>query len=135
MLKDASGGLSTKACLSLLRSPPAGCFSARRKRPRAPEDVRARPLDVAALPRDRGELVGLLRVRGNDLEQTAIALAPLVAEALAALRALPACELARMSGSGATCFGIFGTASAALAAARQLRASHPRWWVCATVLG
>src|SRR5207248_2981447 len=94
-----------------------------------------RALDAAAIPRERDRLVSLLRLRNNDLEEAAISLAPAVAEVLAALRALPACELARMSGSGATCFAIFRTARAALAAARALRASHPRWWVCATASG
>ncbi len=92
-------------------------------------------LDAAAIPRGRGELVAQLRLRNNDLEQAAISLAPVVAEVLAELRALPECELTRMSGSGATCFAIFRTARAALAAARALRAAQPRWWVCATVLG
>jgi 4-diphosphocytidyl-2-C-methyl-D-erythritol kinase len=39
-----------------------------------------------------------------------------------------------MSGSGATCFALFDSGSAAAAAARALRAKHPRWWVRATVL-
>jgi 4-diphosphocytidyl-2-C-methyl-D-erythritol kinase len=112
-----------------------GAFSVRAT-PRTGNAVRSRsPLDAAAVPRDRGELVALLRLRANDLEDAAISLAPVVAEVLAELRALRTCELARMSGSGATCFGIFPTARAALTAARHLRASHPRWWVCATMLG
>jgi 4-diphosphocytidyl-2-C-methyl-D-erythritol kinase len=112
-----------------------GVFSARAGSGRHDEMPSRSPLAAAAIPRKHGALVSLLRHRSNDLEGPAIALAPAIAEVLAQLRALPQCELARMSGSGATCFGIFGTASAALAAARQLRASHPRWWVCATVLG
>jgi 4-diphosphocytidyl-2-C-methyl-D-erythritol kinase len=40
-----------------------------------------------------------------------------------------------MSGSGATCFGLFTSARAAAAAARKLKAAYPRWWVKATVLG
>ena len=71
----------------------------------------------------------------NDLETPAIALAPAIADVLAALRDLPGCRLARMSGSGATCFAVFDSARAASAAARQLRAKHPPWWVRATVLG
>jgi 4-diphosphocytidyl-2-C-methyl-D-erythritol kinase len=93
------------------------------------------PLDANPIPRKRDELVSWLGHRGNDLEETAIALAPAIAEVLAQLRALPRCELARMSGSGATCLGIFTTSGAVLEAARNLRASHPRWWVCATTLG
>lgn len=110
-----------------------GAFSARAtSRPRGD---RCPALHAAAIPRDRGELVALLRARDNDLEEAAISLAAVVAEVLAELRALPECELARMSGSGATGFGIFRTVRAALAAARALRAAHPRWWVRATVLG
>jgi 4-diphosphocytidyl-2-C-methyl-D-erythritol kinase len=112
-----------------------GAFSARTTS-RTRDDIPRRPaLHAAAIPRDRGEFVSLLRLHNNDLEEAAISLAAVVAELLAELRALPECELARMSGSGATCFGIFRTARAALAAARALRAAHPRWWVCATVLG
>jgi 4-diphosphocytidyl-2-C-methyl-D-erythritol kinase len=112
-----------------------GAFSARAA-PRTRDAIPGSPaLHAAAIPRDRDELVSLLRARDNDLEEAAISLAAVVAELLAELRALPACELARMSGSGATCFAIFRTARAALAAARALRAAHPRWWVCATVLG
>ena len=71
----------------------------------------------------------------NDLEAPAIEVAPAIAQVLADLRALRGCRLARMSGSGATCFGLFGTAPAAAAAARALRAKHPGWWVRATKLG
>ncbi len=77
----------------------------------------------------------LIRAGRNDLEPAALALAPPVAEALAALRAQENCILARMSGSGATCFGLYGNAgSAARARARIARAS-PRWWTAATRLG
>jgi 4-diphosphocytidyl-2-C-methyl-D-erythritol kinase len=61
----------------------------------------------------------------NDLEPPAIALCPPVGEALAALRALPGCLLARMSGSGATCFGLFADAAAARLASESLPAA---WW-------
>lgn len=61
----------------------------------------------------------------NDLEMPAIALCPPVAEVLAALRSLPGCLLARMSGSGATCFGLFPDAATADAAASALPAA---WW-------
>src|SRR5262249_13099619 len=68
----------------------------------------------------------------NDLEAPAIELEPAIAEVLAVLRALAGCRLARMSGSGATCFGLFASTSAATAAARALRVGHPEWWVRAT---
>lgn len=67
----------------------------------------------------------------NDLQPAAIRLAPAVAEALSALKAAGA-RLARMSGSGATCFGIFEGETAAKAAAAAIAAAHPRWWVMAT---
>ena len=74
--------------------------------------------DATAMAQD---LAGLR----NDLEAPAIALCPVVAEALAALRALPDCLLARMSGSGATCFGLFGDVAAARRAAELLPGG---WW-------
>ena len=79
---------------------------------------------VAALAKER-----------NDLEAPAIELEPAIANVLAVLQALPDCRLARMSGSGATCFGLFPTNAAAAAAARTLRVGYPQWWVRATVLG
>jgi 4-diphosphocytidyl-2-C-methyl-D-erythritol kinase len=54
---------------------------------------------------------------------------------LSALRELRSCRLARMSGSGATCFGLFDTAASASAAAGELRAAHSDWWIEETTLG
>src|SRR5262249_22872673 len=71
----------------------------------------------------------------NDLEGPAIELEPAIAQVLAVLRNLPGCRLARMSGSGATCFGLFDSTRAASAAARTLRVGYPAWWTRATVLG
>jgi len=71
---------------------------------------------------------------GNDLEPAAIEVAPVIADVIAAIRDLPGCRLARMSGSGATCFGLFDSTAAASAAARRLRAGRPAWWVRATAL-
>ena len=71
----------------------------------------------------------------NDLEQPAIELEPVIADVLSVINKLPGCRLARMSGSGATCFGLFETNAAATAAARTVRAGYPQWWVRATVLG
>ena len=81
------------------------------------------------------DLIETLAGEPNDLEAPAIAIAPAIAQVLADLRALKGCRLARMSGSGATCFGLFATAPAAAAAARALRGKHPAWWVRATKLG
>jgi 4-diphosphocytidyl-2-C-methyl-D-erythritol kinase len=85
-----------------------------------------------SLPRDRDSLVTLLEHHPNDLERPAIALQPSIANVLAALRESMGCVLARMSGSGATCFGLFGSGRAAAAAASRLRSLQPRWWVRAT---
>ncbi|WP_068108915.1 4-(cytidine 5'-diphospho)-2-C-methyl-D-erythritol kinase [Tropicimonas marinistellae] len=71
----------------------------------------------------------------NDLESPAISVAPAVASVLNALRAQSDCLLARMSGSGATCFGLFPTGTAARAAAEVISAGQPEWWVAATTLG
>ena len=81
----------------------------------------------------REQLLTSLADDRNDLEMPAIALAPVIADVLGDLRALPGCRLARMSGSGATCFGLFETARAAASAARALRTGHADWWVRATV--
>jgi 4-diphosphocytidyl-2-C-methyl-D-erythritol kinase len=70
----------------------------------------------------------------NDLEPAAIVLCPQVAAALAALAATPGCRLARMSGSGATCFGLYASERAAAAAAHALASAHGGWWVRASVL-
>lgn len=70
----------------------------------------------------------------NDLEAPARQIAPAIDTALQALRASPACLLARMSGSGATCFGLYATPAQALAAAESLRAAHPTWWIAPTSL-
>jgi len=97
----------------------------------------APPLDLSAVteatPYER--ILQLLAPQPNDLEGAAIALAPVIAEVLAALRALPGCGLARMSGSGASCFALFPSAAAAIAAAKILAGHHPHWWVRACILG
>jgi 4-diphosphocytidyl-2-C-methyl-D-erythritol kinase len=72
-------------------------------------------------------LAAALGASGNDLEAPAITVAPVIAVVLAVLRAQPGCLLARMSGSGATCFGLFPDAAAAASAARGLTGEG--WWV------
>ena len=65
----------------------------------------------------------------NDLEGPALGLVPEVREVLATLRDTAGCMLARMSGSGATCFGLYALEAAANAAARRIAATRPGWWV------
>jgi 4-diphosphocytidyl-2-C-methyl-D-erythritol kinase len=81
------------------------------------------------------ELLEWLAREGNDLEAPAIVLAPPIADVLASLRGVAGCRLARMSGSGATCFALFSSAAQAAAAASDLRARFPDWWINETVLG
>jgi 4-diphosphocytidyl-2-C-methyl-D-erythritol kinase len=94
----------------------------------------AAPAAQPAVPAGAALLDEIAKGR-NDLEEPAIELEPAIAEALAVLRKLPGCRLARMSGSGATCFALFDATAAANAAARSLRVSYPAWWVRATMLG
>lgn len=79
-------------------------------------------------------LAAALAPRRNDLTDAAIRLVPAIAAVLEALGATPGCLLARMSGSGATCFGLFETAAEADAAAAAVAAAKPAWWVRATAL-
>jgi 4-diphosphocytidyl-2-C-methyl-D-erythritol kinase len=92
-------------------------------------------LTVLAAMKSRDQLLRFLKNQSNDLEPAAIALAPAIADVLAALRSRPGCELVRMSGSGATCFAVFASAADAIIAAEALHAKHPDWWVRATALG
>jgi 4-diphosphocytidyl-2-C-methyl-D-erythritol kinase len=69
----------------------------------------------------------------NDLEAPALTLAPVIGDVLAALREADGCRLARMSGSGSACFGLYGEKPAADAAAAAIAAAHPTWWVQAVI--
>jgi 4-diphosphocytidyl-2-C-methyl-D-erythritol kinase len=92
------------------------------------------PAPFAEPPRDPAALATALAARRNDLEAAAIEIVPAVADVLAALKASPECLLARMSGSGATCFGIYDNAVAAETAARWLLERQKSWWIKATCL-
>ncbi|MFN3482101.1 4-(cytidine 5'-diphospho)-2-C-methyl-D-erythritol kinase [Rhabdaerophilum calidifontis] len=89
----------------------------------------ARFVPEGAVPGPAGALLAGTR---NDLEPPALRLAPEIGLALAALRAAPGCRLARMSGSGATCFGLFGSGEATASAAARIARDHPRWWLAPT---
>jgi 4-diphosphocytidyl-2-C-methyl-D-erythritol kinase len=96
----------------------------------------AAPQDEDLSGRGRGG-IGIaewLASRHNDLEPPAIRLAPIIADVLASLRSQPGCTLARMSGSGATCFGLFADCTVAADAARTLKRLRPDWWITPTVL-
>lgn len=80
-------------------------------------------------------IFGQLRRGRNDLEDAACVLAPVVSDVLAVLGAAPGCRLTRMSGSGATCFGLFTDCRAAGRARKAIRRAHPDWWLKTTMLG
>lgn len=79
----------------------------------------------------QGWLTALTRMR-NDLTAPAVNLVPEIGNCLDALEQTPSCRLARMSGSGATCFGIFDSADSAGEAARRFGRDHGDWWSIAT---
>lgn len=81
------------------------------------------------------EMAEWLAGQRNDLEAAACALEPRIAFAKTVLDAQPACLLARMSGSGATCFGLFADRNGAERAAAAIALAHPDWWVQAVRLG
>lgn len=90
--------------------------------------------DHTNAPRERNALIAWLGERSNDLTQAATACLPAIAEMLAALNALPGVRLARMSGSGPTCFGLFDSVAEVRAAVPRLMAAHAGWWVAPTTL-
>ena len=98
-------------------------------------DAQMATLAPQAVPRERGVLIDYLEAHGNDLTDAAIVCAPVVADVLRALSALPGVLLARMSGSGSTCFALFADEAEATAAARRLTEAHKDWWVAPAVLG
>ena len=121
--EETSPGPALPDCGLLLVNPrvpvatPA-VFRARQGGFSAPAELPCGWADAQAMAR------GLARL-GNDLEAPALRLCPVIAEVLEALRTAPGCLLARMSGSGATCFGLFATPAEANAAALGM----PRgWW-------
>jgi 4-diphosphocytidyl-2-C-methyl-D-erythritol kinase len=78
--------------------------------------------------------VEVLAAGSNDLEAPATRIQPVIAEVLSALSATNGAWLARMSGSGATCFAIFENTPEAQRASQKIQLDHPQWWVHAGVL-
>lgn len=94
-------------------------------------------LEAAAWPDEGGSIsdwVEVLDTVANDLEAPAMRIEPVIGKVLGALRVSAGVKLARMSGSGATCFAIYGTSEEAHAAAEKIRRDHPGWWVHAGTL-
>lgn len=86
------------------------------------------PVSLPARFADAADLAAFLATTRNGLEAAAISLCPPIAAVLAACAALPGALLARMSGSGPTCFALFATLAEAEAAAALLTAREPGWW-------
>ena len=87
------------------------------------------PESLGDVPHALDALIDFLGRQGNDLTDAAIACVPVIADLLEALRAMPGVRLSRMSGSGPTCFAIFGSRDEASAAAQRLTAAHTDWWI------
>jgi 4-diphosphocytidyl-2-C-methyl-D-erythritol kinase len=90
--------------------------------------------DVPDFAGDVERLIDYVGARDNDLAASASRLAPVIGDVLAALRDLEGARLARLSGSGPTCFALFGTIEEAEHAAVSLAASRPAWWIVASAL-
>ncbi|WP_036255763.1 4-(cytidine 5'-diphospho)-2-C-methyl-D-erythritol kinase [Methylocapsa acidiphila] len=100
--------------------------------PGTESDFGAHPNFTSNMPIDA--LMAALRKGRNDMEAAACRLAPIIGDVLAVLSAAPGCRLARMSGSGATCFGLFKDCRSAARAKKAILRAHPGWWVKACVL-
>ncbi len=105
----------------------AAVFAAREGRFSAPAEFDAVSADVP-------ELAASLRDTRNDLAPGARRICPEIDAVLAAIEASPSCLIARLSGSGPTCFGLFPDEEAANHAAARIAAARPRWWVRSTRL-
>jgi len=92
------------------------------------------PLDISQPPASAADLAALVAAGGNDLERPAAALCPPIAAMLARLRREASCLAAAMSGSGATCFGLFAHESDSRDTAARIAAEQPGWWVAPTRL-
>ena len=90
------------------------------------------PMDELPVEADAGEWVNWLLHQRNDLQSPAQDIAPAIGTCLAALKNTSGCQLARMSGSGATCFGLYPTQEQADAAAAEISAAQSDWWVVST---
>jgi len=83
---------------------------------------------------DELDLLKFIHNTRNDLQETAISLVPEIQDMISALELQKGCIFARMSGSGVACFGVFDHEENAKAAAANIKAKYPEWWVCDTQL-
>jgi 4-diphosphocytidyl-2-C-methyl-D-erythritol kinase len=106
--------------------PTRGVFTALQSRSGADKALPQAPFQ------DIADLLRFLETTSNDLEEPARRIQPVIGEVLAALGALPGALLARMSGSGATCFAIFANDDGCARAADMLKQAQPGWWIAPT---
>jgi 4-diphosphocytidyl-2-C-methyl-D-erythritol kinase len=92
-------------------------------------------MPVDHVPLERSALLAWLAARGNCLTRAAVSRVRAITDVLGAVGALSGCRLARMTGSGATCFGLFDDAAAATDAAAQLSKAQGNWWIRPVALG
>lgn len=92
------------------------------------------PIQFSGRRKTLPEWIADMKLYRNDLTAAALGISPVIGAVLHDIADTPNCHFARLSGSGATCFGVFDTAEAAHAAVNKLLQQHPRWWVVATKL-
>jgi 4-diphosphocytidyl-2-C-methyl-D-erythritol kinase len=125
------------ACAVLLANPrlplaTAPVYAALRA---APLRMPPAPVETPDFGNDFEALVAYLVPCGNDLERPASELVPKIREVLAALSDLTGARIARLSGSGPTCFALFATYDEAARGGAELSRSHPSWWITLSALG
>ncbi|HVJ40559.1 MAG TPA: 4-(cytidine 5'-diphospho)-2-C-methyl-D-erythritol kinase [Dongiaceae bacterium] len=91
----------------------------------------SRPARWSTPPASVADLAAYLKNCRNDLTDAAISVAPPIADVLAAIGATGDCLLARLSGSGATCFGLYPDGATAEAARQAIARQQPGWWLAA----
>lgn len=124
---DLSAGPDLPPCGIVLVNPRVGVstpevFKSMEQRDNAPMDLMPEKFETLA------SLVAYLASCRNDLQDPAKGLCPEIGQVLSELEADTRIDLARMSGSGATCFGLCEL-NAAMDVERALRSSHPDWWI------
>lgn len=119
LLVNSGVAVSTAQVFRTLAAPPLGKESAQSSPPEG----------------SLSELVEWLEENPNDLEAPAMKVAPEIKTVIALISDMEGCLLARMSGSGATCFGIFGDGGKAQQAANALTRTNPQWWVAVSKCG
>ena len=107
-------------------------FSLMKIAPGAATGFGGHPKLYPGMPTDA--LIVALRTGRNDLESAACLLAPVIGDLLAVLAAAPGCRLARMTGSGATCFALFKDCRSAARAKKAIFRAQPSWWAKTCVL-